>query len=200
MGDPFGDEFTTQYKAIFDEHLMLLNKSRDMQLELEKKHKNDKKSRRFAAALFSVLAIWIYLGAVSLVVAAKVVIGVATPSIRPLWKWVTEMLEDSEIAYKKLTGLFQSMDKNAKLNIESAKTIKSLVETLITRIKPILETVDDAVEQREEETVKLVMQEIIKDVEGFADKIEEVGTNVARCSKVVAEGRVDVLEHISNLA
>lgn len=134
MGDPFGDEFTTQYKAIFDEHLMLLNKSRDMQLELEKKHKNDKKSRRFAAALFSVLAIWIYLGAVSLVVAAKVVIGVATPSIRPLWKWVTEMLEDSEIAYKKLTGLFQSMDKNAKLNIESANTIKSLVETLITRI------------------------------------------------------------------
>lgn len=38
-----------------------------------------------------------------------------------------------------------------------------------------METVDDAVEQREEETVKLVMQEIMKDVEGFADKIVWLG-------------------------
>jgi len=140
-----------------------------MQLEHEKKHKNDKKSKRlgyifFAAALLSVLALWIYLGAVSLVVAAKVVIEVATPSIAPLWKWVTEILEDSEseIAYKKLTDLFRSMDKNANLNIEFAKTFKSLVETLLTRIKPILETVDYAVEQREEETVKLVSKKSLR--------------------------------------
>jgi len=148
---------------------MLLNKSHHMQLEHEKKHKNDKKSKRlgyifFAAALLSVLALWIYLGAVSLVVAAKVVIEVATPSIAPLWKWVTEILEDSEseIAYKKLTDLFRSMDKNANLNIEFAKTFKSLVETLVTRIKPILETVDYAVEQREEETVKLVSKKSLR--------------------------------------
>lgn len=50
-------------------------------------------------------------------------------------------------------------------------------------------------EQREEEAMKLVVQEIIQKVEGFAEKIEELGEGVNKCRKMFTLGRFIVLEH-----
>ncbi|VVB14258.1 unnamed protein product [Arabis nemorensis] len=201
MGDPFGDEFTTQYESVYKEQVMLLDKIRELQVMLEKKHKNVKKLRRlgniiFATALLSVITLSLI---VTSPVVATVAIGLATP-IATAGTWVIGMLKDSEKSVKTQKHLFLLTENSTQVNIESMKTIKNLVETLVIRISSILKTVEVAVEKREEEAMKLVMQEIIKKVEGFAEKIEQVGANVAKCSKVVVSGRVLVMEHIANSA
>ncbi|KAL9284783.1 UPF0496 protein [Arabidopsis thaliana] len=46
---------------------------------------------------------------------------------------------------------------------------------------------------------RFAMQEIKKKVEGFTEKIEEVGERAANCSKLIALGRLVVLGHILGL-
>lgn len=201
MGDPFGDEFMKQFESVYVEQLRLLEKFPELQDELGKKQKNVKKRRLlativFGAAFFSFFALSMYL---CIVVAPPVVAAVAiglTKTVGTAGIWVNGMMKDYEEALESKIDLLRLTQSCTKSNMEAMKTIRNLVESLITRISYILKTVE-VVQTRDEEAVKLAMQVIIKNVDGFAEKIEEVDENVAKCSKSVASGKVRVLEHIS---
>ncbi|KAG2322646.1 hypothetical protein Bca52824_015859 [Brassica carinata] len=176
MGDPFGDEFLEQCASVCTEQLRLLEKFPELQVELDKKQKNVKRRRRLATIVF----------------------GAAYSHFLPcLWIWVNGMMKDYEEALESKIDLLRLTQSCTKSNMEAMKTIRNLVENLITRISSILKTVE-GVQTRDEEAVKLAMQVIIKNVDGFAEKIEEVGENVAKCSKLVASGKVRVLEYITS--
>ncbi|KAL0801301.1 hypothetical protein Bca101_056477 [Brassica carinata] len=202
MGDPFGDEFLEQCASVCTEQLRLLEKFPELQVELDKKQKNVKRRRRlativFGAAFFSFFALSMYL---CIVVAPPVVAAVAiglTKTVGTAGIWANEMVKDYEETLESKKDLLRLTQSCTKSNMEAMKTIRNLVENLITRISSILKTVE-GVQTRDEEAVKLAMQVIIKNVDGFAEKIEEVGENVAKCSKLVASGKVRVLEYITS--
>ncbi|KFK37698.1 hypothetical protein AALP_AA3G017200 [Arabis alpina] len=201
MRDPFGDEFATRYEAVYEEQFKLLDKFLELRVELDKKQSKRKKWRIlgiivFATAFISAMALYIYFKVNSLGVEYMVTKALLI-TIEIAGEWVNDMLKDCEKvekAYKRQSDLLLLTENKTKFNIEAMKTVEDLAETLMIKISSILETVEVAVEKREEETVKLMMQEITKKVEGFAEKIEQVGAHVAECSKVVVSARVRVLK------
>ncbi|KAF8052016.1 hypothetical protein N665_1629s0003 [Sinapis alba] len=203
MGDPFGDDFLEQCTSVCMEQLMLLKKFHEMQVKLDKKQKNVKKRRIlativFGAAFLSIFVLSMYLcTVVAPPVVATVAIGL-TKMVGTAGIWVNEMVKDYQKALESETNLLLLMENSTKINMEAMKTIESLVEKLIISISSILETVEVGVQTRDEEAVKLVMQEIVKKIDGFDEKIEEVGENVGKCSKLVTSGKVRVMEHINS--
>ncbi|KAL1224652.1 hypothetical protein V5N11_001095 [Cardamine amara subsp. amara] len=79
-------------------------------------------------------------------------------------------------------------------------TISIQVKNLRTRISSILENVEYDVERKEDEiATRLAMQDILKKVEEFTEKIEAFGANIANCGKFIVWGRVQILEHMVQL-
>ncbi|KAF8074256.1 hypothetical protein N665_1117s0012 [Sinapis alba] len=186
------------------EQLMLLKKFHEMQVKLDKKQKNVIKKRRilativFGAAFLSIFVLSMYLCTmVAPPVVATVAIGL-TKTVGTAGIWVNEMVKDYQKALESETNLLLLMENSTKINMEAMKTIESLVEKLIISISSILETVEVGVQTRDEEAVKLVMQEIVKKIDGFSEKIKEVGENVGKCSKLVTSRKVRVMEHINS--
>ncbi|VVB18317.1 unnamed protein product [Arabis nemorensis] len=205
MGDPFDGDFVTQYASVYEEQVLLLEELRKLKVKLDKKQRNVKTWRIlsnvvFATAFVSVLVLSVVAAAMS---ASPVVSAVASGSTAPIevvGKWFNEMWKEYEKAVKRQRGLVLSMETGAKVNNVVTENIRVEVDKLRIKILWILETVEFAVERGEEEVAtRLAMQEIRKKVDGFTEKIEEVGENAAKCSKFIALGRLLVLGHIIKL-
>ncbi|KAJ4875858.1 UPF0496 protein [Raphanus sativus] len=110
---------------------------------------------------------------------------------------INEVMKNRERDLDRQKELVKDMENKTTLNIQGTDTVNSLVEKLIGRLSLILDSVDVAAVNREEEAVKLVMEEIVSEVTGFAEVIKEVGEAVATCSTCVAAGKVQILEHIT---
>ncbi|CAH8281075.1 unnamed protein product [Arabidopsis lyrata] len=205
MGDPFNGEFVTQFDSVYDQQVLLLEELRKQRKKLDKKQRNVKTLRTlsnvfFATAFVSVLVLSVVATTMS---APPVVSAVASGSTAPIeitGKWFSQMWKKYERAVKRQRGLVLLMESRAQVNNEAMKNVRSEVDELRIRVSLILETVEFAVErEEEEEATRLAMQGIKKHVDGFTEKMEEVGENAAKCCKFIALGRLLVLEHILRL-
>ncbi|CAA0412506.1 unnamed protein product [Arabidopsis thaliana] len=205
MGDPFDGEFVTQFDSVYDQQVLFLEELRKQRRKLDKKQRNVKTLRTvsnvfFATAYVSVLVLSVVATTMS---APPVVCAVASGSTAPIeitGKWFSQMWKKYEKAVKRQRGLVLTMESRVQVNNEAMKNIRSEVDELRSWVSSILETVDFAVErEEEEEAMGLAMQGIKKHVDGFTEKMEEVGENAAKCSKFIALGRLLVLEHILGL-
>ena len=136
------------------------------------------------------------------VVAPQVLIQVAsglTTPIEVVGKWCNEMWNKYEKAVKIQIELVSKVEAGAKVNNVATENIRFEVEQLRIKILFILNTIEIAVEEEEEVSTRLAMQEIMKKVDGLTDKIEEVGESAAKCSKLIGYGRFLVLQHILGL-
>lgn len=205
MGDPFDGEFVTQFDSVYDQQVLLLEELRKQRKKLDKKQRNVKTLRTlsnvfFATAFVSVLVLSVVATTMS---APPVVSAVASGSTAPIeitGKWFSQMWKKYERAVKRQRGLVLLMESRAQVNNEAMKNVRSEVDELRIRVSLILETVEFAVErEEEEEATRLAMQGIKKHVDGFTEKMEEVGENAAKCCEFIALGRLLVLEHILRL-
>uniref|UniRef100_A0A1J3FAP6 UPF0496 protein n=1 Tax=Noccaea caerulescens TaxID=107243 RepID=A0A1J3FAP6_NOCCA len=207
MGDPFDGEFVNQYESVYEQQVLLLEELRKQKVKLDKKQRNVKAWRRlsnvvFVIAFVSVLVLSVVAASVG---APPVVSAVASGLTAPVdlaGKWCSEMWKEYEKAVKRQRGLVLSMEIRTTVINESMETIRILVENLRIRISLILETVEIAVEregEEEEVEMRLAMQKIREKIDGFTEKIEQVGESAAKCSKFIALGRLLVLEHIFKL-
>ncbi|EFH51902.1 hypothetical protein ARALYDRAFT_905509 [Arabidopsis lyrata subsp. lyrata] len=123
------DEFATQYESVYKDHVMLLEKIRELEVVLEKKHKHAKTSRRVAVG---------FLAALSLPVVAIVVVAASNPAFGMAgqageksfekMKKIYELTKKVENSKETLLGLSLLIGNRTEVNIEAMKTIKSLVE------------------------------------------------------------------------
>uniref|UniRef100_A0A0D3D8F0 Uncharacterized protein n=1 Tax=Brassica oleracea var. oleracea TaxID=109376 RepID=A0A0D3D8F0_BRAOL len=204
MGDPFEGEFETQYESVYEQQVLLLEELRNLKAKLDKKQRNLEIWRKlsnvvFATAFVSILVLSVVAAAV---VAPQVLIQVAsglTTPIEVVGKWCNEMWNKYEKAVKIQTELVSKVEAGAKVNNVATENIRFEVEQLRIKILFILNTIEIAVEEEEEVSTRLAMQEIMKKVDGLTDKIEEVGESAAKCSKLIGYGRFLVLQHILGL-
>ncbi|KFK28345.1 hypothetical protein AALP_AA8G504100, partial [Arabis alpina] len=202
MGDPFDGEFVTPYESVYEEQVLLLEELRKLKVKLDKKQRNVKTWRIlsnvvFATAFVSVLVLSVVAAAMSAPPVISAVAAGSTAPIEVVGKWFNDMWKEYEKAVKRQRGLVLSIEIGAKVNNVVTENIRVEVDKLRIKILWILETVEFAVEREEEEVAtRLAMQEIKKKVDGFTEKIEEVGENAAKCSKFIALGRLLVLGHI----
>ncbi|KAG7539491.1 hypothetical protein ISN44_As13g031320 [Arabidopsis suecica] len=205
MGDPFDGEFLTQYESVYEQQVLLLDELRKLKVKLGKKQRNIKTWRILSNVVFVTAFVTVFV--LSVVAAAMmappvlsaVASGLTTP-IEVVGVWCNKMWKEYEKAVKKQRGLVLTMELGVQANNVTMVNIKFEVENLSIRISSILKTVDFAVEREENEmATRFAMQEIKKKVEGFTEKIEEVGERAANCSKLIALGRLVVLGHILSL-
>ncbi|CAF1985837.1 unnamed protein product [Brassica oleracea var. botrytis] len=204
MGDPFEGEFETQYESVYEQQVLLLEELRNLKAKLDKKQRNLEIWRKlsnvvFATAFVSILVLSVVAAAV---VAPQVLIQVAsglTTPIEVVGKWCNEMWNKYEKAVKIQIELVSKVEAGAKVNNVATENIRFEVEQLRIKILFILNTIEIGVEEEEEVSTRLAMQEIMKKVDGLTDKIEEVGESAAKCSKLIGYGRFLVLQHILGL-
>lgn len=123
------DEFATQYESVYKDHVMLLEKIRELEVVLEKKHKHAKTSRRAAVG---------FLAALSLPAVAIVVVAASNPAFGMAgqageksfeqMKKIYELTKKVENSKETLLGLSLLIGNRTEVNIEAMKTIKSVVE------------------------------------------------------------------------
>ncbi|KAJ4873201.1 UPF0496 protein [Raphanus sativus] len=206
MGDPFGDEYKNQLESVRSEHLVLLKKIHELLVKIDKKKAKLKRRRRlvailYASAALTFMAVETYV-CIAFVppLAFNTAITAATGlnyMIGTAGILINEVMKNRERDLDRQKELVKDMENKTTLNIQGTDTVNSLVEKLIGRLSLILDSVDVAAVNREEEAVKLVMEEIVSEVTGFAEVIKEVGEAVATCSTCVAAGKVQILEHIT---
>ncbi|KAL1204298.1 hypothetical protein V5N11_029496 [Cardamine amara subsp. amara] len=205
MGDPFDGEFVTQYKSVYEQQVFLLKELRKLKAKLDKKHRNVKTWRILSNVVFvsTFVSVFVLSVVAAAMIAPPVVSAVAAGLIVPIevtGKWCGKMWKEYERAVKRHKGLVLSLELGARVNSVAMGNIIFEVENLKIRISSILKLVEFAVQREEEEmATRLAMEEIMKKVDGFTEKIEQVGENAARCSKLIALGRLLVLGHILSL-
>ncbi|XP_018460026.2 UPF0496 protein At5g66670 [Raphanus sativus] len=207
MGDPFGDEYKNQLKSVRAEQLMLLEKIHELVVKIDKKKRKLKRRRRLVAIVYTAAALTF--GAVETCVCIAFVPPLAVNSavaavtglnymIGTGGVLVNEVMKNREKDLDRQKDVVNRMEGNTNVNIQGTNTIHSLVEKLIMSLSLILGSVDLAVVNREEEAVKLVMEEIVSEVAGFAKVIKEVDEAVATCSTCVASGKLEVSKSMSS--
>lgn len=202
MGDPFDAEFVTQYESIYDQQVLLLDELRKLKVKLDKKQRNVKTWRILSNVVFvtAFVAAFVLSVVAAAMIAPPVLSAVAsglTTPIEVVGMWCNKMWKEYEKAVERQRGLVSSLERGAQANNVTIVNIKFEVDNLSIKISSILKTVDFAVEREEDEmATRFAMQEIKKKVEGFTEKIQEVGERAANCSKLIALGRLVVLGHI----
>ncbi|KAL1224651.1 hypothetical protein V5N11_001091 [Cardamine amara subsp. amara] len=205
VGDPFGDEFMTEYKSVYDQQIFLLKEIRELIKTLDKKQRKVKNWRFLSnvvlgTALASVLVLSVVLTAGSVVPVVGAVASALTVPIERVGKWFSVTWKAYDNAVGKQQALATEIDRHAYQNSVVTITIKLQVDNLCNEILSILTYVDFAVERKEDETATIdAMKKIEMQVNEFTEKIKVVGENASKFTKFIDSGRTRVLEHIYKL-
>ncbi|CAA7053009.1 unnamed protein product [Microthlaspi erraticum] len=223
-GDLLGEELVAHYESVLAQQVKLLEDFCQQKVKLDKKLKKVKKLKYFSCAFFVIAGVSVSVASVVALavlaphtapaaaahlghtasahfgsMAAASQMGQLARPIASTGKWVGELLNKYEKDVKSQKGLLTMTEQSTTVNKGATETISSQVKSLTGKISSILEQVDFAVEREEEEKdTRLAMQEIMKNVEEYTKKIEEVGETAAKLSKSIVSGRARLLDYIAN--
>ncbi|GKU99096.1 hypothetical protein SLEP1_g11989 [Rubroshorea leprosula] len=197
---PFDEEFFRQFRSVYDQQLSLFKKLQQQKRKVDKKLKKAKTWRKLSNMLFvTVLVSVVVFSVVAAAIAAPpVVTAVAGALIVPVGgvgKWCSSLWTRYENKLKGQQELIGSMEFGTYyFTIKDMETIGVLVGRMETKIESLLYGADFAV--REQEAVKLVIDEMKKKLEEFMETIEDLGKQADKCSREIRKARTVILQKI----
>lgn len=201
-GDPFSDEFYQAFQSVYRQQLSMLEKLHHRKSELDKKLKSVKIWRKVTCIIFAsaFAALLICSVVAALVAAPPIAAALAAATSIPLGsmgKWFDSMWKDYQNALKAEKELINTMHAGTFVVLTDLDNIRILVNRLEDHIRSLLENAEFAF--RNEEAVRLGIDEIRKKMGVFMKSIEDLVHQADRCSRDIRRARTVVLQKIIKL-
>jgi xanthosine utilization system XapX-like protein len=198
-GDPFSEEFVVLFQSVYKQHVSMLEKLQLRKRKLDKKLKSMKTLRRvanviFVAAFVSVLIFSVVAAAIAAPPVVTALAGALAIPIGSVGKWCDSLWKRYENALKGQREVISSMQVGTYITMKDLESIWVLVNKLEIEIEALLENADFAL--REDEAVKLVMDEIKKKLEVFMGTVENLSEHADKCSRDIRRARTVILQRI----
>lgn len=201
-GDPFDGDFFMLFESVYEQQVMLLEILHKQKRKLDKKLKNIKHWKKisnvvFVTAFVSVLIFSVVAAAIAAPPVVTAVVAALAVPIGSVGKWCSHLWKKYETAVRRQKDVVLSMKVGAYITMKDMENIRVHVDKLKIEMESMMQRVDFAIKEEEEEVaVRLAMEEISKRFDVFTERIEEVGENAAKCSKDITLARTIVLRHI----
>uniref|UniRef100_A0A1J3IT31 UPF0496 protein n=1 Tax=Noccaea caerulescens TaxID=107243 RepID=A0A1J3IT31_NOCCA len=201
-GDPFDGDFFMLFESVYEQQVLLLEILHKQKRKLDKKLKNIKHWKKISNVVFvtAFVSVLIFSVVAAAIAAPPVVTAVAAALAVPIGsvgKWCNHLWKKYETAVKGQKDIVLSMRIGAYVTMKDMDNIRVHVEKLKIEMEAMMQRVDFAIKEGEEEVaVRLSMQEISNKFDVFTERIEEVGENATKCSKNITLARTIVLRHI----
>lgn len=201
-GDPFTEEFFILFQSVYEQHVSMFDKLKLSKGKLDKKLKNVKAWRTvsnviFVAAFVSVLIFSVVAAALAAPPLVTALAGALAVPIGSVGKWCSSLWTRYENTLKGQREVISSMQVGTYVTMKDLDNIRVLVNKLEIEIESLSQKADFAL--REEEGVKLAMDEIKKKLEVFMDTIENLSEHADKCSRDIRRARTVILQRIIKL-
>jgi hypothetical protein len=202
-GDPFTPQFFALFQSVSEQQVSMLKKLQSRKKKLDKKMKSMKTWRRVSNVLFvSVFVSVLIMSVVAAAVAAPPVLtalaGAMAVPVGSVGKWCNMLWNRYEKALKEQKELVRSMQVGTFVTINDMDSIRVLVIKLQMGIQSLLDNADFAI--REEDAVKLVIDEIKKKMAVFMEIIEDLAAHADKCNRDISLARTMILNRILKYA
>ncbi|XP_010254953.1 PREDICTED: UPF0496 protein At4g34320-like [Nelumbo nucifera] len=198
-GDPFTEEFFQVFNSVYKQQVLMLEKLMLRKRKLDKKLKSVKAWRKvssiiFAAAFAAVLICSVVAAAMAAPPVAAALAAATSIPLGSMGKWFDSLWRDYEVALKGQKEVIHSMQAGTYIAIKDLDSIRVLVDRLEIEIESLMQNADFAL--REEDAVKIGIDEIKKKLGVFMKSIEDLGEHADRCSRDIRRARTVVLQRI----
>ncbi|CAA6653564.1 unnamed protein product [Spirodela intermedia] len=197
-GDPF-KEFFAVFNKVRDNQLSMLAALDSQMKKLNRKMKSVEAWTKISNVIFaSTFAALLICGVVAAAVAAPPVaaamaaamsasLGTAGSWVNSLWKKYKETLQQQQ-------DLVKAMNMGTFKAFHELENIRLLVERLEIEIGSVMTAADIAI--KDEEAVRIVVDDVKKNLGVFTEGAENLRRHVERCTKDVTRARAVVLQKI----
>ncbi|XVF17823.1 hypothetical protein REPUB_Repub10bG0157800 [Reevesia pubescens] len=195
--EPFTNEFFLLFDSVRRQQESMLGRLLVRKRKLDKKLKSLKTWRRVSNVLFvaTFVSVLIFSVVAAAIVAPPVVTALAGAMAVPIGsvgKWCNWLWKRYENEVKGQRELITTMEFGARITIHDMQNIRVLVSRLEIEIESLLHTADFAL--REEDAVKLAIDEIKRKLEVFMETIEKLGRQAVTCSRNIRMARKVILQ------
>ncbi|KAE9606727.1 hypothetical protein Lal_00026043 [Lupinus albus] len=197
--DPFTGEFYSLFHTVYKQQASMLKKLQIKKRKLDKKLKSLKTLRRvsnaiFVAAFVSVLIISVVAAAVAAPPVVAALAGAFPVPIGSVGNWCNSLFTKYETALKGQREVISSMQVGAYITLTDLDNIRVSIDKLEIEIESLLQNAEFAL--RNEDAVRLVINEIKKKIDTFAEIIESLSEQADKCSRQIRRARTVVLQKI----
>ncbi|CAK7339513.1 unnamed protein product [Dovyalis caffra] len=202
-GNPFTPNFFLLFQSVYEQQVSMLKKLQFHKRKLDKKLKSMTVWRRVSNVLFASLFVTVMIFAVvgAAITAPPVVTALTAALADPMasvGRWCNLLWRRYENALKAQKVLVNAFQVGTFITIKDMESIRILVSKLEMEIKSLLQNADFAI--REEDVVKLAIDEIKKKMAVFMETLEDVAAHAHRCSRDILVGRIMISQRIIELA
>lgn len=198
-GDPFTEGFFELFQSVYNQHLLMFSKLQQRKGTLDKKLKSVKTWRRvsnviFVSAFVSVLIFSVVAAAMAAPPVVTALAAALAVPMGPVGKWCNSLWKRYETALKGEREVISTMQVGSFVTMKDLESIRVLVSKVEIKVDSLMQNADFAL--REEEMVKLAMDEIKKKLEEFMDDIQKLSQHGDKCSQEITRARTVLLRKI----
>ncbi|XP_061374458.1 UPF0496 protein At2g18630-like [Gastrolobium bilobum] len=198
-GDPFTEEFYLLFQSVYAQQTSMLKKLQIRKQKLDKKLKSLKTLKRvsnviFLAAFVSVLIFSVVAAAIAAPPVVTALAGALAVPIGSVGKWCNSLFMGYETALKGQREVISSMQVGTYITLADLQNIRVRINKLEIEIESMLQNADFA--HRNEDAVRLAIDEIKKKIETFSDIIENLSEQADKCSRQIRRARTVVIQKI----
>ncbi|KMZ70927.1 hypothetical protein ZOSMA_18G00150 [Zostera marina] len=199
-GDPFTEDFFQQFQSVYTHQLSMLEKLRSKNTKLGKKLKSIKAWRKISSIIFisafvAVLICSVVAAAMSAPPLVAALIAAISVPAGSMGKWVDSLWKVYSDALKAQKEIVHTMQVGSYVAIKDMDNIRILVDRLQIQIDGMIRNVDFTAD-REDESVRFVVDEIKKKLGLFTKNIQELEEQADRCTRDIRKARTVVLQRI----
>lgn len=198
-GEPFTEEFFQIFQSVYKQQVLMLEKLHLRKSKIDKKLRHVKVWRKvssiiFAAAFAAILICSVVAAAMAAPPVAAALAAATSIPVGSMGKWFDSLWRDYEVALKGQKEVVSSMQVGTYVAIMDLDSIRVLVDQLEIQIDSLSQSADFAL--RDEEAVKLGIEDIRKKLGVFMKSIEDLGEQADKCSRDIRRARTVVLQRI----
>ncbi|KAE8703801.1 UPF0496 protein 1 [Hibiscus syriacus] len=195
--EPFTKEFFILFDLVRRQQELMLRKLQARKRKLDKKLKSLKTWRRVSNVLFvaTFVSVLIFSVVAAAIAAPPVVTALAAALAVPIGsvgKWCNWLWKRYENELKGQKELIIGMEIGSWIAINDLENIRVLISRFEIEIESLLHNTDFAL--REEDALKLAIDEIKRKLEAFMTIIEELGQQANTCGRNIRMARTVVLQ------
>ncbi|KAL6502529.1 hypothetical protein OROHE_024534 [Orobanche hederae] len=200
-GDPFTDEFFQVFQSVYLHQIQMLEKLQLRKNKLDKKLRYIRSWRRvssiiFAATFAAVLICSVVAAAIAAPPLAAALSAAASIPLGSMGKWIDSLLMNYEAAVRGQKEIVNCMNVGTYVAIKDLDNIRVLIRRLEVDIEAIVKNAGFANSDSAGAYVKIVVDEIKKNLEVFMENTEELGVQTDNCSRDIRRARTVILQRI----
>lgn len=194
-GSPFSEDFFKHFDSVYRRHIQMLEKLQLQKKRLDKKLRNVRAWRKVSSILFGATFAAVLICSV---VAAAIVsphIAAAIADMVPIasrGKWIDSYWKKYEETIKAQRETVTTMEVGTFIVIKDLDSIRVLVDNLEDKISSILRDIDLC--SREEDALRLGIEEIKQKQESFMKAMEDLSQHVDNCSRNIRKARTVLVQ------